>query len=358
MGTGAPGNKWQLTGISCIGLLFMVLIVVGGFDAFSKPEIGFVVNGDLVVTSLSPALSASEPNLELGDRIVAINGEPAHAGDRIAEQGRTAQIDQTISYRIQTSDGQIKDVELTWMAPTYQRKKYSAVNMLTALIILGIATYAVFRKPAWLTVKLYYFLCLFYLFFRMEHPRWQGEIWSRIYQVLYLLSFFLIPAVFTHFCGRFPKPNRFLHSRRSFIWWLYAPSCILFVPAAVVNWIHYDNVRATGIITQIILYEGFVLWAVYLIAGSLMMVHAFFRIRSRELSKRCSLVFYTIALAVAPYMIAGFLENFLHRTYLYEIIGLVLFLPFPAILAWAIDFGEDEERNVSQIIEKFIRSRN
>ncbi|MBN1354638.1 hypothetical protein JXA40_00030 [bacterium] len=341
-----------------VGLLFFTLIVKGGFDALDTPEIGFTVDVDLVVTSLGADGSAYRAGMDIGDRVLSINGEPAQAGDRIAEQGRKARIGQVMTYRIRKTDGRTRDIDLTWKSPSIQRRQYIGVNAVSAVLILIVATIAYLRKPGYLPANLFYFLCLFYLFFRMDHPRWQAEYWARIYQVIYLFCFFLIPAVFAHFCALFPKPNRFLNARKSRIIWLYSPSTVLFFPAAVTNWIHYDNVKATGIITKIIIYEGFVLWAVLLTAGSLMMIHAFFRIRSRTLARRSSIVFYSLALAMLPYLIVGFLENFLDRTFTYEITGLILFLPFPTALAWAIDYGEDRPEPMPTILEKILRSRD
>ncbi len=180
------------------------------------------------------------------------------------------------------------------------------------------------------------------------------EIWSRIYQVIYLLGFFLIPVMFAHLCARFPRPNFFVYFKKNRVYWLYLPPSILMVPAVLINWLHYADVRAMQAITKLILIQGFVLWAAYLIAGNLMLIRSFLKVRSRILSRRCVAVFYSLALAISPYLLAGAFEIFGKDSPSFTITSQILFLPFPLSLAWAIDYGDDKSEGLPWVIGRYL----
>ena len=344
--------------LALISVLFLFLVIKGSKDTFSTPINGLELDSNLVVTSIVPNGPAAQAGFQIGDQVISINSEPVERGDIIADQGRNVQINTVMNYRVLRQNQQPQELSLKWEAPSKQQKTFIIFNFFSSIFILTIITITCYRNPDSASAILFYCLSILYLFFRMDHPRWQGEFGARFYQAVYLLCFFLIPALFVHFYARFPKKNQFLYAREGRIRWLYAPTFVLFVPAAVVNWIHYSDLHASDIISTLILIQGLILWACYLIAGTLMMIRSFLRIRSRELTKRCVLLFYALLLAVSPYLLAGFLEIVKGESYTYEIIALFLFLPFPMALAYAIDFGEDPDEGIPWFLKRVVKNPN
>ena len=348
-------RRYQL---SAAAVLLLILMCLGVRDALQTPVIGMELDSDLVVVSVDPYGPARQAGLAVGDRILKINGHSAMDKEIIAEQGRTVRIGQTMTYQVQHADGVISDLVLEWQALPQPRKVLIVINGLFSAFLLGLITITYCRKPEFVTALLFYLLGLMYLFFRMDHPRWHGEFMARLYQEMYLFSFFIVPALFLHFCLRFPRKNPFFYEKEGRINWLYAPAIIMFIPAAIVNWIHFNDFKAGELITKIILIQGFILWMLYLMVGTLAMLNAYFRIRSRVLARRCSLVFYALILAVAPYLIAGLLQIVGGRSFTHEIIAIILFLPLPLTIAWSIDYGEDRMDGMNLLLQKIMEAKN
>ncbi len=337
-----------------ITIPFLILIIMGIRDAFDIPSVGITLNNNFTVTEIIPDSAAAQAGIRLGDRVIAIGGDPVTEGDRIAAIGRSLSVGSQLTYSIIRSENETLDLTLTWTPPTLTRKLSILSNGVASMLLLFIASWLNLRKIRFEPAIIFYFLAITYIFFRMDHPRWQNETASRLYQVIYLFGFFILPALFGHFCGRFPKKNFFLYHKKGRIFWLYSPSFILFVPAAIVNWTHFKDVKATSLITAMILFQGVILWGIYLTVGSLMMMRSFIRIRSRVLSRRISIVFYTLFLAVMPYFIHGIMD-LIDKSFDYlNIISILLFLPFPLTLAWAIDYGEDPNEGLPWLFNQAI----
>lgn len=294
----------------------------------------------------------------LGDEILAVNGAAVTTFRPFDDPQNRPVIGGVTSYRIRKTSGTEIDVEVHWEALTFARKFRISANAVFSLSILTIASLLSLRKSLRINALLFYSLSCAYIFFKMDHPAWEIALLARLYQAIYLFAFFLIPALFLHFCSRFPKLNSLIYSKHNRVRWIYIPPVVLSVPAALSNWVHYSNTEAQSFITQLILFQGFVIWTAYLVTGSLMMVHSFFRIRSRALSRRCVMVFYSLIIAVSPYLLAGLLDVVFRRSVSAEISGMLLFLPFPLTLAWAVDYGDDREDGIPVLFDQFLKPRS
>ena len=339
-----------------IGILFSCLLlslnITGSLDAIQTPITQFTLDARHAVTDVEPGSPESIAGMRTGDEILEVNGSPLASFSPF--DGSKMRIGSSTHYRIRRSDGSISDIHVTWNELTPARKIRIVMNAVFTCVVLGIALTVLLMTPPSTNALLFFFLSMFYVFFKMNHPHFDHEIIARLYQAVYLFAFFLIPSFFVHFCSRFPKLNHLIHGKRSRTRWIYIPPVILAIPAALSNWIHASDIDAQSVVTQIILLQGFLIWLVYLVLGSMMLIHGFFRIRSRHLSRRCVLVFYSLILAVSPYLFTGVLDVLFHKTISPDLAGILLFLPFPIALGYAVLYGDDREDGIPWLIDQFL----
>ncbi len=336
-----------------IALIFACLILMGTRDLITRPIIGLTCDSNYMITEMDPDGAAIRAGFRIGDKIVAVDGSRKLSGDRLAAVSRHLTIGQTLTYEVVRNNDETMELTLQGNPPRPERIRLAYVNTAVYLCLLTIAIILNLKRPGHVPALLFFCLTITYLFFRMDHPRWPSEIGGRLYQTLYLLGFFMLPSLFAHFCSLFPKKNLVMHHSPRRVLWFYIPGFTLFVPAAFSHWIHFRDLKATQVIQAMILVQGFILWAVFLTVGTLMMIRAFFRIRSRILSRRCSIVFYAIFLATSPSFVAGILDIFHTKIGTDNIMATLLFLPLPIALAWAIDYGDDREEGLPWMLNRF-----
>jgi len=335
-----------------ITALLIVLILLGIRDSCREPDIGLVCNADFIITELVSGGAALDSGFQISDEIIAINGDPVLSGDRIATLGRKLLIGQSITYLVRRNSEEL-EITLTVKGPDSGSKRRISVNGAVYIIMIIAALVLNIRRSGYPPALLFFCLVICTLFFRMDHPRWPNATWGRLYQITYLFGFFILPALFAHFCARFPKPNYFVYQKKYRMLWFYIPSVTLFIPAAVTHWIHFRDIKSTELIKAMILFQGFIIWAILLTLGTLMMFRSYFRVRSRILARRCALVFYTIFLAVLPSLTAGLLDIFDRNFNSGTLLSTFLFLPLPLALAWAIDYGEDKREGLPWMFQRF-----
>ncbi len=340
-----------------IGIVFscllLVLNITGSLDALQTPITQFTLDARHVVTEIEPGSPESIAGMSKGDEILEVNGSPLASFSPF--DGSKMRIGSSTHYRIRRADGAVTDIHVTWNDLTKARKIRIVINAIFTFVVLGIGLSVMLMTPPTTNALLFFFLSMFYVFFKMNHPHFDNEILARLYQAIYLFAFFLIPSFFIHFCSRFPKLSRLIHGKESRTRWIYVPPVILAIPAAISNWIHASDIDAQSVVTQIIVLQGFLIWLVYLVLGSMMLIHGFFRIRSRQLSRRCVLVFYTLILAVSPYLFTGVLDVLFHKTISADLAGMLLFLPFPIALGWAVLYGDDHDDGIPWLVDQFLK---
>nr|HPQ41014.1 hypothetical protein [bacterium] len=217
----------------------------------------------------------------------------------------------------------------------------------------------VLHRPAWRPAQLFYIMLTGYAFFRMDHIVWDAPVAMKLFQTAYLICFFMVPAVFAHFFALFPRPAFFFQGPPRRLLIIYGPPVTLCIPALAANWVWGADPATARIVSGLILVQGILIWAVYLINGSLMAIRGFMRIRSRILSRRFLLVGVSTILAFIPFVIRGILDTFNQPFPVSNTLLIETSLILPALaLAFALDYGEDRRDGLPWWIGRDSRTGN
>ncbi len=209
-----------------IALLSSILVAVGILNlrdrtVWTDPSDGVFwaeVNGTVTASSVEPGGPGSHAGIKPGDRLISVNGTA------IANLGQYSDLlygnksGASISYEVANGNG-TRTVAFLLGSKVLLTTK-DGLRTLLAFLYLGIGVFVLFRGDRSSRTFHFYILCLaaFVVFLFSYTPNLSPLDWW-VYGIL-ILAFLLLPALFLHFCLRFPV-DTMADSSRPFL--LYVP---------------------------------------------------------------------------------------------------------------------------------------
>lgn len=144
----------------------------------------------------------AQAGIQPGDLLISINGSPirnlGHFSDSINNLGLNA----SAAYRV-SSGGEQRDLSLQLAARVLLAPR-DAMRMVLAFLHLGIGVFVVLRGARMRQAFHFYLVCVtaFVVYLYSYTPKLDGLDWT-VYG-LSVTAFLLLPALFLHFCFRFP----------------------------------------------------------------------------------------------------------------------------------------------------------
>lgn len=184
----------------------------------------------LAAEEVLPGGPASRAGIKPGDILLSMEGRPVANLGQYSDELYLAGPNGSLLYGLR-SGASMREVVLQLGArPLFELK--DGLRMVLAFLYLGIGLFVAIRGGNVSRAFHFYLICLaaFVLFLFSYTPRWGGM--DRLVYALSVGSILLLPAMFLHFCLRFPIDPKPVRSMAPL---LYAP--LVFLGAAYVLWI-------------------------------------------------------------------------------------------------------------------------
>jgi len=205
--------------------------------------------------------------LRAGDRLVAINGDPASSFARLTRAQFTAGAYNKVTYTVHRQG-------VTLDAPVILVPADRSINMglrLIALVYLAIGLYILLRRwTAPKSLHFYIFCLVSFIFYSFKYT---GKL-NQFDEIIYwsnVVAWLLQPALFLHFTLTFPEKKEFLRRHPWAAYWLYVPALILLglhisvirlaAPSELLRW-NLDRIQMSYLASGFIL-AAVVLWHSY-----------------------------------------------------------------------------------------------
>jgi PAS domain S-box-containing protein len=208
-------------------LLSAILILVGILNlrdraAWSDPTDGVFwteADGVLKAAEVDDGGRGMRAGIRAGDRLVSFNGRPISSLGQYSDWIYQAGIGSSVSYTLAGEAGD-RTVNIRLGSKPFFTPR-DGLRSLLAFLHLGIGIFVLFRGSHHPRLFHFYLICLaaFVIYLFSWTPKLSAlDWWVYVFSVL---SFLILPALFVHFCLRFPLD---LISRGSRAWLLYIPA--------------------------------------------------------------------------------------------------------------------------------------
>src|SRR3954452_13909204 len=202
-----------------------------------------------------------------GDRLVAINGDPASTFARLTRAQFSAGAYNKVTYTVHRKG-------VTLDVPVILVPADRSINMglrLIALVYLAIGLYVLLRRwTAPKSLHFYIFCLVSFIFYSFKYT---GKL-NQFDEIIYwsnVVAWLLQPALFLHFTLTFPETKEFLRRHPWTAYWLYLPALILLglhisvlrlaAPSELLRW-NLDRIQMSYLASGFIL-AAVVLWHSY-----------------------------------------------------------------------------------------------
>jgi two-component system, NtrC family, sensor kinase len=176
----------------------------------------------LTATKITPGGSGEKAGVKVGDRLISINGHPISNLGQYSDFLYQLREDASASYVLATGS-RMRTAPVQIEARVLLTTKDS-LRTLLAFLHLGIGLFVILRGGQQPRAFHFYWICLaaFIVYLYSWTPRLAPMDW--LVYALSVLAFLLLPALFVHFCLRFPVDSTAGQSRAPL---LYAPFALL-----------------------------------------------------------------------------------------------------------------------------------
>jgi two-component system NarL family sensor kinase len=272
-------------------------ILLGGIATFAYyatlPYAGFELSGGVGIGAVLPGSPAEVVGLQVGDQVLATDGEPFRAGRAYLQPGQEV-LRLTVS-----RDGQTFPVEIPLAPPSLAERFYTCGHLLVALAFWIVAMAVLAFKPRDAVARLF---VLVTLLGTLALVVWLladlGLAWANI---LMADAVVWVGALFVHFHTLFPESARF-RGRGALLTGLYVSSLVLLLLSTASDLAYYSrpgldrNWLAALPTTQAV--GAFFLLC--LLIGLAVLIRTHFFAVSETSRRRAGLVLGGTALAVLP----------------------------------------------------------
>jgi two-component system NtrC family sensor kinase len=289
-----------------VALLSILLVAVGVLNLrdraiWTDPTDGvswIEAEGGLRADVIESGGPGSRTGIQLGDRLLSINGQAISTLGQFSDTIYQIKPGSEVTYVL--SDGRVTRTVTLQLGSRVLLTARDALSAILAFLYLGIGVFVLFRGDRLPRTMHFYAMCLasFVLWFFSYTPKLGVLDWW-VYTID-ALAFLILPALFLHFCLRFPVDLP-AGSRRA---------CFLYLPAAILGSLHFlwlmgrlaslglpRTAHASDVIDRIELVY-FCAW--FVIGGALLLKR---QIRAREVIARQQLkwVSYGTLAGVVPF---------------------------------------------------------
>ena len=279
------GKEFQYRYAIFLGLLTLAAVIFAGFNVFvAEPKFHAPYDGVwwmeqndsngtwLNAQRVAPNGPGDNAGLREGDRLVAINGNPASSFARLTQAQFNAGAYNKVTYSVVR-----KGVNLD--APVILVPADRSINLglrLIALVYLAIGLFILLRRwTAPKSLHFYIFCLVSFVFYAFKYT---GKL-NQFDQIIYwsnVLAWLLQPALFLHFALTFPEKKEFLRRHPWSAYLIYLPGLVLLtlhvmimrfaVPSETMRW-NLDRIQMSYLASGFIA-AAVVLWHSYRNADS------------------------------------------------------------------------------------------
>jgi PAS domain S-box-containing protein len=218
---------FRFVAISLLSTLFVAIGILNLRDRtiWTDPSDGvFWIerDGTLIAATVNPGSSGNRAGIEPGDRLVGLNGQSILSLGHYSDLIYQAKPGGTVTYIL--SGGKATRSVTFQLGSKVLLTAKDGLRTLLAFLYLGIGLYVLFRGDRLPRTFHFYILCLSaFVVFLFSYTPNLGTLDWWVYGIS-ISAFILLPALFLHFCLRFPV-DAMVRSSRLLL--LYLPAAIL-----------------------------------------------------------------------------------------------------------------------------------
>jgi two-component system NtrC family sensor kinase len=279
------GKEFQYRYAIFLGLLTLAAVIFAGFNVFvAEPKFHAPYDGVwwmeqndatgswLKAQRVAESGPGDNAGLRAGDRLVAINGNPASSFARLTQAQFNAGSYNKVTYSVVRNG-------VTLDAPVILVPADRSINLglrLIALVYLAIGLFILLRRwTAPKSLHFYIFCLVSFVFYAFKYT---GKL-NQFDQIIYwsnVVAWLLQPALFLHFALTFPEQKQFLRRHPWTAYLVYLPGLVLLTlhvmvmrfasPSETLRW-NLDRVQMSYLASGFVL-AAVVLWHSYRNADS------------------------------------------------------------------------------------------
>jgi len=302
--------------------------MVAWFYYSTLPYTGFELVGGSQIGAVMPASPARAAGLRVGDRIVALDGEPFRPGEPYLRTGQAA-----MELVIERA-GELLRVTLELRPPLARESFYVGSHFLVALACWVIAMAVLLAKPSEVVPQ---FFALVVLLGAAALVVWSlaylGLVWANL--AMYTLVTAAGPS-FLHFHTLFPE-RQAVSGRKAMLGTAYGSALILWLLAIVSDLAFYKGIELAGQDSPSLAPLLQAHFALCVLGGLVLLVRVQRRTASGVCRRQAALVLLGTALALLPFVVLIVVPLILSAPYpLPSWVVLLLLLFIPLSYAYAI----------------------
>ena len=282
-----------------IGAFVVAVALFCVFDATrSRPSDGTIWllgRPSLEVLDTIPRSSGEPTPLRTGDKIEGIAGQIVDTPQSAATILRQQTPGQTIPYLIKRDNGHSQVVNVPLTSTRVNLQDY-IVNLLLALVYLGIGFWVYLRSGNERPAALFFMLCLsFTLYFVTNLNQVSYYLGAIITQNIGAFARFMLPAVFLHFFLIFPSRKRMLTQHPFLTPLLYVMPMMFYLRFTLDQFVGARGAQIHPTIWMIL--------GLYYVFGLVALLHGYFSYRDPIMRQRVRILTFGTLAAVIPFLI-------------------------------------------------------
>ncbi len=284
--------------------LLLILEIPVAIHIAQNPTTGMTVH-NLRVAAVSPGSPAAKAGVLVGDRVLAIDGEPVGStvGYYVAVSGRYDLGPRTY---LLGRDGAETAVAITPARPPRARMIWSYGLSLAGLAFL-IMGWLVLSRRADMVARYFFGVCVAFAFFLMGIPDWPSPVYMHVKEILRDLANMALPVLVLRFFLYFPSRVRLDPATRRRHRLLMLPAGLLFLMSLAARAARLDPAESAVVGLLQILASLYFLG--YFVAGLAIFSRKALR-RSQPVERsKMQVVLVGLALGFLPFLLGSVLHN-------------------------------------------------
>lgn len=215
-------------------ILLHVFVGIADLYRRDKPDPGCATGGDFQsIVSVREGGPADAAGIQVGDRILAINGVSFTRLDELVRMAARVQVGDVVRYRI-LRGAEEREIDLVMGSLPVESRFQRTTMAATGLAFLAVGLLVAWRRADAMAM-VFYSITLVFAFLFAPVPVHPSLAWNLEVKILYDLSYLLLPALFLHFFLIFPYRKRLVVEHPRFVHALYAGSLVLFLAGATLD---------------------------------------------------------------------------------------------------------------------------
>jgi serine phosphatase RsbU (regulator of sigma subunit) len=303
----------RLISLYVLAPLLLLLALPVSVHILQKPDLGLALHR-MHVQAVADGGPAARAGVEVGDRVIAVNGRPVQ---RMVEYFTSLAGDYSLQPRRLTLErgATVLTVAITPQRPSQSRMVYNLSIWLAGLLFLMIGWW-VFARRHDAVGRNFFGLCFIFAFFLADIPDFPVGYYQEAKQLLRELLQYLWPVYFLRFFLMFPPTGQRVVSRGG---------RVLFVPATILIGLtilaHLLKIDEGSLMASLIQGAGMLHFVVFFLVGLVVFARNVLRRDRPILHTKLRVILLGLVAGVLPFLVAsaagiGLLPAFPHWEYL------------------------------------------